>query len=162
MSSVDGFIGKTHVVNLIRLYNSAMYLIKVTIRASAIEGKGVFAGQEINKGEIVWKFTDGHDQTLTVGEYGALSQAGKDHIDKVAYFSPTSHLYIFPPENDPALYTNHDAQNHNLSALTDPTVSSEPYFIANRDIASGEELTNNYHEFDQAIRSKVTVPVWLR
>ena len=139
-----------------------MYLIKVTARDSDIQGKGVFADQEINKGEIVWKFVEGHDKSLTLDEYSILNHEDKNYMEKVAYLSAVSNQYIFPPEGDPALYTNHDAQNHNLSVVVDHTISPEPFFIANRDIIVGEELTNNYHEFDEAIKSKATVPDWLK
>ena len=83
-------------------------------------------------------------------------------MDKVAYLSSASNQYVFPPENDPALYTNHDALNNNLSVTVDPTISSEPFFIANRDILPEEELTNNYHEFDEAIKLKEVIPDWLK
>jgi len=139
-----------------------MYLINVIAQDSSIQGKGLFAEQEINKGEIVWKFVEGHDKSLTLNEYSALSEEDKKYMDKVAYLSSISNQYIFPPDNDPALYTNHDAQNHNLSAVVDHTISPEPFFIANRDIMAGEELTNNYHEFDEAIKSKAIVPDWLK
>lgn len=138
-----------------------MYLIKIKAGDSQIQGKGVFADQKILKGGLVWKFTEGHDKTLSQDDYSKLSKAEKEYLEKVAYLSATSKCYVFPPENDPALYTNHDQINHNLSVVVDPTISSEPYFIANRDIEIAEELTNNYHEFDEAIHSKVSLPDWL-
>ena len=139
-----------------------MYLVKIIAGESKIQGRGVFAEQAIEKGEIVWKFVDGHDKTISVEEYKDLSQEEKDYLDKVAYLSATSNQYIFPPENDPALYTNHDENNHNLSVVVNLDISPEPYFIANIAIGSGEELTNNYHEFDEAIKSKEVVPEWLK
>ncbi len=139
-----------------------MYLKKTIVKVSDIEGKGVFSDETISKGEIVWKFISGHDKTLSIDEYNALSDDGKKYIDKVAYLSSISNQYIFPPDNDPALYTNHDAVNNNLSVEIDQTISLEPFFVANRDIASGEELTNNYYEFDEKIKSKTTLPDWLQ
>ena len=46
--------------------------------------------------------------------------------------SATSNLYVFPPENDPARFTNH-SRNNNLTVRVDKGVSEEPYFFANRD-----------------------------
>ena len=37
-----------------------MYLIKIEAKNSPINGKGVFALQKIQKGEIVWKFDSSH------------------------------------------------------------------------------------------------------
>jgi len=139
-----------------------MYLVSISAKESIIEGKGVFAEQDIKKGEIVWKFVEGHDKTVSLDEYALLGAEAREYLDKVAYLSATSHQYIFPPEDDPALYTNHDAEHHNLSVVVDPHVSDEPFFVANRDIAKGEELTNNYHEFDEAIKMKEAIPSWLQ
>lgn len=139
-----------------------MYLFPVEVKPSTIEGNGVFAMRNINKGEIAWVYTPGHDETLSVENYDKLDEVGKKQIEKVAYLSVTSNQYVFPPENDPALYTNHDQEHHNLSVVIDKSVSPEPYFIANRDIKAGEELTNNYHEFDTAIATLEKKPDWLK
>jgi SET domain-containing protein len=139
-----------------------MYLIKIKFGTSGIQGKGVFADQAIHKNEVVWKFVEGHDKTLPISEYNKLNQDEKDYMDKVAYLSLTSNQYVFPPENDPALYTNHDALKNNLSVVIDRSISAEPFFIANREIVTGEELTNNYHEFDEAIKLKEVIPDWLK
>jgi uncharacterized protein len=138
-----------------------MYLVDIVVKDSNIEGKGVFANQNIPKGEIVWKYVGGHDLALSQSDYENLSGEKKEYLEKVAYLSKESGLYIYPPENDPAIYTNHDALNHNLSVVVDTDISTEPFFVANRDIKAGEEITNNYHEFDEAIKTKEVVPEWL-
>ena len=138
-----------------------MYLIPVKTGKSTIEGTGVFTLEAIKKGTITWKYVDGHDQTLSVAEYEKLDEAGKKYMEKVAYLSASSGQYIFPPENDPALYTNHNAPHNNLTVVVDGSISPEPHFVANRDIVAGEELTNSYHEFDAAINLKTIKPEWL-
>jgi len=70
-----------------------MYLIKIKQSASSIQGKGVFADQVIHKNEVVWKFVEGHDKTLSINDYDKLNQDEKDYMDKVAYLSSTSNLY---------------------------------------------------------------------
>ena len=138
-----------------------MYLVSTLIKESKIEGKGVFADQAISKGEVVWKYVAEHDIAISQRDYENLSDARKEYLSKGIYLSKESGLYIYPPENDPAWYTNHDASNHNLSVVVDKNISTEPFFVANRDIKIGEELTNNYHEFDEAIKTKEVVPDWL-
>ncbi len=138
-----------------------MYLFPVTVAESAVEGKGVFSVGKIPKGAVVWKYVPKHDRSLSQNEYENLNTKEKEYMEKVAYLSLASHQYIFPPENDPALYTNHDAKNHSLSVVMDIAISPEPHFIANREIKPGEELTNNYHEFDASISEK-TAPDWLK
>ncbi len=139
-----------------------MYLVKVKVADSKVQGKGVFANQKIKQGEIAWRFTEGHDKSLSLQDYSRLSDEEKEYLGKVAYLSTTSQCYVFPTENDPALYTNHDQINYNLSVVVDPIISPEPHFVANSDIEKGEELTNNYHEFDEAIHLKATLPEWLK
>lgn len=124
-----------------------MYLVKVLIRNSTIEGKGVFSVDNIPKGTVVWKFNSTHDQSLSSEEFDALNDAERARLYRVAYLSPSSNRWVFPPDDDPARYTNHSTAN-NLSVVFDSSSSDEPIFIANRDIPGGEELTVDYTEFD--------------
>lgn len=136
-----------------------MYLLPVEIKESKVHGKGVFALVKISKGQIVWKFDVSHDKVMSVTEFGALDSDHQSELKRVAYLSPTSNRYVYPPENDPARFTNHSS-NNSLSVLIDQKISEEPCFIANRDIQSGEELTNNYTEFDESI--KTFKPEWIQ
>lgn len=124
-----------------------MYLTKITARDSTIHGKGVFSLEAIRNGAIVWKFNPAHDQSLSPTEFEKLDADSMSDLQRVAYLSPSSHRWIFPPNEDPARFTNHSEAN-NLSVIFDESISEEPIFVANRDICAGEELTVNYTEFD--------------
>lgn len=139
------------------LYNTFMYTIKIAVKKSSIEGKGVFAIHQIEKNKIVWLFTRGHDLLLSPQEYQDLSELNKENIEKIGYLSPWSGYWVYPPQNDPARFTNHSKKN-NLTAVFDAKVSTEPYFIANRVIQKDEEITNNYLEFDKLTQD--TKPKW--
>ncbi len=136
-----------------------MYVVPVKIAKSEIDGHGVFEEVNIAKGTVVWKHKDGYDLTLTTEEYESSSAERKSELEKTAYLSPWSGLWVFPTGNDPAQYTNH-SPNNNLSVVYDESISSEPYCIANKDIEAGEELTNNYHEFDKLTQQ--TKPLWAK
>jgi hypothetical protein len=125
-----------------------MYIILVKVKKSVIAGKGVFTQQDIAKDGIVWLFKGGYDIRLDNNHYSILSSEEKLYLDKVGYLSPWSGFWVHPPKGDPAEFTNHSL-NNNLSVKFDKNISPEPYFYANRNIASGEELTNNYNEFDE-------------
>ncbi len=129
-----------------------MYLIKTEVRESAINGKGVFSLEAIRKGDIIWKFVEGQDCKMAPEEYEKLNSKNKEYIEKIGYLSPLSNMWIFPDKDDNAKYTNHSNTN-NLTAVKNTELSEEIYFIANRDIEASEELTNNYHEFDEFIKS---------
>ncbi|MEN9552234.1 MAG: hypothetical protein RI935_611 [Candidatus Parcubacteria bacterium] len=129
-----------------------MYLIKTEVRGSTINGKGVFTLEAIKKGDVVWKFVKGADDKMTTEEYENLNDEDKKYIEKVGYLSPLSNMWVFPSKDDNAKYTNHSNVN-NLTAIKNIELSEEIYFIANRNINLGEELTNNYHEFDEFVKS---------
>lgn len=136
-----------------------MYIQKVEIRQSCIHGKGVFSLTLIPKDSVVWRFDPTHDRSYTAADYQSLSTAERKELDHSAYLSPWSGLWICPPTNDPACFTNHSSKN-NISAVFDASVSSEPYFVANRNIKCGEEITNNYNEFDQL--TQLARPEWAK
>jgi SET domain-containing protein len=125
-----------------------VYTVSVRVDKSEIDGKGVFSNEMIPAGATVWLFKDGHDIKLSQSDYHKLPDLKKKSIENTGYLSPWSGYWVFPPDNDPAQYTNHSKQN-NLTVIFDKTFSSEPYFVSNRDIEIGEELTNNYYEFDE-------------
>lgn len=125
-----------------------MYKVLVNVAPSDIDGKGVFAQQYIKQGSNVWMYDKDYDHAITQAEFDSKDPAEKERLHRVAYLSPWSKLWVYPPKGDSAEYTNH-SNNNNLSVRFDATISTEPYSIANRDIKSGEEITNNYHEFDK-------------
>lgn len=125
-----------------------MYIVSIEVKESPIDGKGVFAKEDIAKGSIVWQYTEGHDKKMTVDEFNELDKSTKKALQRIAYLSPTSGLWVRPPDNDPACYTNHDPETSNTTVEVDSAVSDEPIFVANRNIRAGEEITNNYTEFD--------------
>jgi uncharacterized protein len=126
-----------------------MYLVPVSIKKSSIDGDGVFAESNISESTIVWKYTDGHDIKMTREVFNSLDADRKKKLQRIAYLSPTTDLWVMPPDNDPACFTNHSLNTFNTSVVVDKSVSDEPFFVANRDISTGEEITNNYLEFDE-------------
>ncbi|HEX8390133.1 MAG TPA: SET domain-containing protein [Candidatus Saccharimonadales bacterium] len=136
-----------------------MYIPKTELKKSEIDGTGVFASQRIPKGTIVWKYEPGYDLSFTVDQFETMDTVQKAELQHSAYLSPWSGLWICPPPNDPACFTNHSDRN-NISVKFDVNVSSEPYFMANRDIAIGEEITNDYREFDTT--THLQPPEWTR
>lgn len=146
-------------LNYSKVILTFMYIVPVKVSGSKIDGNGVFAEANIAKGTTVWIYKDGHDIKLTPEEYNTLPLARKTSMEKTGYLSPWSGLWVFPPDNDPAQFTNHSPEN-NLSVVYNVEVSNEPYFIANKDIKAGDELTNNYHEFDKITQR--TKPAWTK
>lgn len=126
-----------------------MYIVQVEIRDSNIDSKGVFALEFIPKGTIVWQYSEDHDRKMTPSEFDHLDEEAKIALQRIAYLSPTTKMWVTPPDNDPACYTNHNPDSFNTSVSFEPKVSEEPLFRANRDIKIGDEITNNYTDFDE-------------
>ncbi|MFH1694406.1 MAG: SET domain-containing protein [Patescibacteria group bacterium] len=124
-----------------------MYLIKIEVGDSKIEGKGVFTLEDIKKDSVVWRYDPNHDESLSITDFEALDKDAREGLLRVAYLSESSNRWVYPPDDDPARFTNHSEQN-NLSVIFDKSVSEEPLFVANKDIKKDEELTVNYLEFD--------------
>lgn len=125
-----------------------MYTIPVEVSKSKIDGQGVFTKTNIKNGSIVWQYTNGHDRKMSIKEFDNLDENTRTKLQRIAYLSPYTNLWVIPPEDDPACFTNHDPVTHNTSVVFDEKISDEPLFVANRNINAGEEITNNYLEFD--------------
>ena len=89
-----------------------MYKVLVNKQASSIDGKGVFAQQNIAKGTIVWQLDPRHDHAITQAEFDAKDPVEKVYLHRVAYLSPWSNLRVYPPKGDPAEYTNHSHEKN--------------------------------------------------
>jgi hypothetical protein len=126
-----------------------MFRVDVEVQSSAIDGRGVFARHLIPRDTIVWQFADGHDRRLSVAAFAALSPQVRAGLERIAYLSPATGLWVIPPPEDPACFTNHST-DANTVVRVDPWISSEPFFVARRDILAGEEITDNYLEFDRS------------
>jgi SET domain-containing protein len=110
---------------------------KTEVRASPIQGKGLFAKEAIAAGEIV-AVKGGH--ILTLQEWGAIEpRLGSAEIQI------SEELFIAPVEQSQRegsmLYTNHSC---------DPNIAiqGQIVFVAMRDIAPGEELTHDWATAD--------------
>lgn len=116
-----------------------MLLVNTYVAASEIEGVGVFAAAPIPKGALIWRLDPDFDRLIPADAYDSMSETMKELIDRYAYPSPDKPgLLVYEVDN--GRFMNHsDTPNTDFSEYGGGT--------AIRDIAAGEELTCNYHEF---------------
>ena len=120
-----------------------MLLVKTNLHLSPINGIGLFAGEFIFKGTIIWKYTPQVDLRYSYEEYQQLKQQHNfEVLDKYIYKSRVSGLYILC--SDDARFINHAHRPNTLDTLED----TEGLTIASADIRPGEEITSDYALFD--------------
>jgi len=113
-----------------------MIVIKTKLDKSLISGIGLFANQDVLKGELIWKMTSISVFKITPDRYEALSQIEKDFItDKDYYWLDEHGNYLIPI--DDSRFVNH-SNNPNIIE------TDENFCFASRDINQNEELTIDY------------------
>jgi hypothetical protein len=116
-----------------------MLLVKTYLDKSPIHGLGVFAGQFIRKDTKIWRFVEGFDRFYSSKQFAKLPKPARDFIKQHGY--RVDGEILLTADNDH--HMNHsDAPN---------TYLRNGYAIARRNIRKGEEITNDYREFDAVL-----------
>lgn len=115
-------------------------IVRNYVGPSAIEGVGIFAGEAIPKGAVIWTLDDRYDLLLTAVEIEAMDPLQRDFVDRYGYPHMTRPGLIVV-EYDNGRFMNHSEEPN--TDFTDPVLG-----YATRNIAAGEEITCNYRDFD--------------
>jgi SET domain-containing protein len=126
-----------------------MLIVKTHLKYSEIHGLGCFAGEDIKKGQTVWRFDPGIDLVFTEEQLKKLPPSFTDFLKVYAYSPLNESDKKFILCADHARHMNHDG-NPNL--LETP----EGLNVALRNIKAGEELTCDYTQFDKDASDKLT------
>ncbi len=112
------------------------------LKESPLHGIGLFADQDIVKGTLIFTASPLLDVNLTPEQFDSLDAKEKEEVRWWGFFDqPTQMWHV---DFDVAHFVNHSYE---------PTTSQDAghttaYLIALRDIQVGEELTQNYLEFE--------------
>ncbi len=120
-----------------------MLLIETEIKPSPIAGYGLFAKNDILKGTAVWVFNKATDIKITHSEFEDLNYVGRLYYMNFCYYN--NGCYILCGDN--AKYTNHSVKPN--------LVIKDNSMIADRDILAGEELTEDYFNYDELANYKL-------
>jgi SET domain-containing protein len=114
-----------------------MLLVKTYLGPSAIHGTGLFAGEPIAKGTVIWRFDPRFDRIFAKAERDALPETARQFLERYSYPEfPGSDRHML--DGDHARFMNH-SETPNTDSSTDT--------VAIRDIAEGEELLCDYRQF---------------
>ncbi len=126
-----------------------MLLVETYIDKSPINGMGLFAGEIISSGRMIWRFQPGFDSVFTPHDLATLPDKARVFIEEFAVLSTETGNYILGIDNV-------RFANHSRVANATPTKipgETELVSVANRDIKKGEEITVDYRKLDSSSKS---------
>jgi uncharacterized protein len=115
-----------------------MFYVKIRLEKSKIHGIGLFTGENISKNQKIYAANEKLDLLLSEKEFSKLSLDEQNTIKNYGYFDKNNSKWYLGFDN--IRFCNHSL-NGNL-------ILKERTLIAKRDISEGEELTQNYTEFE--------------
>ena len=119
-----------------------MIHIKYKLDKSAYHGIGLFTDEDLPKGKLIYTPSPLLDVNLSQEQFDSLSDKEKEEVKWWGYFYESSQKWHV--DFDVSHFINH-SDNANI---TQDQGHTDAYLITVRDIKSGEELTQNYLEFE--------------
>lgn len=119
-----------------------MIHIKYKLKNSELHGVGLFSDQPINSGDLIYTASPQLDLNITQAQFDSLDQKEKDEILWWGFFDRPSQKWHV--DFDVSKFINHSYDAN----VTQDTTHDEAYLVAARAIPQGEELTQNYLEFE--------------
>jgi hypothetical protein len=132
-----------------------MIHIKYKLNTSPLHGVGLFADEPIPKGVLIYTPSPVLDVNITQEQFNALDEKEKQEVRWWGFLDPTTNRW----------HVDFDV-THFINHADDATVTQDPahpdaYLVAARDIKIGEELTQNYLEFEseEDLRARGITPI---
>ena len=114
-----------------------LYKVEVKIATNPEMDLGLFTKEFIPKGTIVWEFVEGVDIKMDKTTFNKLNEAQKEFFEKYGWKEDDGFYYS---SCDLTNFINH-SYNPNLDVVGE-------IIISNKDIQIGEELFEDYSQFD--------------
>lgn len=119
-----------------------MIHIKYKLDRSDKHGIGLFADEDLKKGQLVYTASPLLDVNITQEQFDSLNDREKEEFRWWGFWDEPSQKWHV--DFDVSKFINHSKDG---TVTQDPT-HTEAYLITTRDIKKGEELTQNYLEFE--------------
>lgn len=112
-----------------------MFTVGTYVAPSTIHGLGVFAGEDLVEGQVIWQFARGLDLVVPFEQIAAAPKAFQEYMEMYAYVSPqVSGGMVL--SCDHAKFLNH-SEDPNTEIRGETT-------LASRTIRIGQEITCDY------------------
>lgn len=119
-----------------------MIHIKYELGVSEVHGIGFFADEDLQKGQLVYSASPKLDVNISDREFSNLDVKEQREIEYWGFWDKANNVWHVDFDNTKFI-------NHSYKAtLTQDQEHGEAYLVATRDVKSGEELTQNYLEFE--------------
>lgn len=119
-----------------------MMHIKYKLDKSSNHGIGLFVDQNIKKDELIYTASPVLDLNITKEQFDSLSESEQKEIKYWGFWIEKDKVWHV--DFDVSKFINHSAN----ATVTQDSTKEDAYLIAIRDIKAGEELTQNYLEFE--------------
>ncbi len=119
-----------------------MIHIKYKLDKSKFHGIGLFADEDIAKGQIVYTASLLLDTNITKEQFDSLDEKEKREMRWWGFWDEPNQ--VWHSDFDVTKFVNHSTK----ATLTQDSKFKDAYLIATRDIKKDEELTQNYLEFE--------------
>jgi len=119
-----------------------MIHIKYKLDRSDKHGIGLFADEDLKEGQLIYTASPLLDVNITQEQFDSLSDREKEEFQWWGFFDEPSQRWHV--DFDVSKFINHSKEG----TVTQDQLHNEAFLVASRDIEKGEELTQNYLEFE--------------
>lgn len=119
-----------------------MIHIKYKLDTSGHHGIGMFTSEDLQKDQLIYTPSPLLDVNLTQEQFDSLDDKEKREVQWWGFFD--EHSQKWHVDFDVTHFINHSYESN----ITQDPEHTDAYLVAKRDIKAGEELTQNYLEFE--------------
>jgi len=119
-----------------------MIHIEYKLKASEVHGIGFFTDEDLVKGQLIYTASTLLDVNISQVEFSSLDPKEQYEVLYWGFWDKSNNVWHVDFDNSKFI-------NHSYKAtLTQDEEHGDAYLVATRDIKKGEELTQNYLEFE--------------
>ena len=119
-----------------------MIHVKYKLDKSNIHGVGLFTEENLKKGQVVYTASPLLDINITKEQFETLDDKEKQEMRRWGFWDKVNEMWH--ADFDVTRFVNHSEN----PTLTQDAKYKDAYLVATRDVKAGEELTQNYLEFE--------------